>query len=134
MGQVQSQVLERISGPAWDQIRPAFLSVSDALLAVGPETCGQLTTIYVKYTGSPAATEVYAVVWIKTSKQLVVGLALPESVEDPELGDPPSGTRYKGLTKYFVLRPGDPIPGRLSEWARAAYEHVYGRQQSGAKD
>jgi len=128
MGQLQSQVLEKVSGPAWDQIRPAFLQVNDALLAVGPETRGQLTTIYVKYTTTPAATEVYAVVWIKTSKQIVVGLALPESVEDGGLGNPPAGTRYKGLTKYFVLRPGDGVPERLHEWARAAYEHVRGNE------
>ena len=134
MGQLQPQVLERISGSAWNQIRDAFLTVSDALLSVNQEAYGQLTTIYVKFTTSSGNPEPYAVVWIKTSKELVVGLALSESVVAPFLGDPPAGTKYKGLTKYFSLHPGDTVPFQLNEWAIAAYENIVSKHSSGSSD
>lgn len=130
MDRLSPQALERVSGPSWGQLKATFLQVSEILLDVGPETHGQLTTIYVKYTTTrdPAA-DVYAVVWVKTSKQLLVGMALPDGIADEHLGDPPAGTKYKGLTKYFILRPGEPVPERLRDWAEEAYKSVLNRNR-----
>lgn len=134
MERLSPQVLERINGPSWDEIRPAFLRLTEILLNVDPTTYGQLTTIYVKYTlSAEPSSPVYAVAWIKTSKQVVVGLSLPESTDDPLLGQPPAGTKYKGLTKYFLIRPGDSVPERLSEWARTAHEFAAAQHRKEAE-
>jgi len=99
------------------------MQVSNQLLAVSPAASAELTTIYVKYTTTQAPTApAYAVVWLKTSKQFVVGLALPEDVQHPALCAAPAGMMYKGLTKYLVVKPGDTIPEDVVLWARLAYE------------
>ncbi len=123
MERLDPRVLERISGPAWDGIRDSFLQVSSVLLSVAPEAASELTTIYVKYKlQSDAVAPVYAVAWIKSSKQFTVGLSLPDDFDDEALGRAPQGTSYKGLTKYFTVRAGEGCPSQLSTWARAAYE------------
>ena len=125
VGSLDQRVTERISGNAWGEVRDLFYKVSDALLAVSDSAYGELTTIYVKYKPSPDATApVYAVVWIKSSKQLIVGLALPDHVAHPTLGKAPQGAKYKGLTKYLTVRPGDQIPDEFSEWARTAFDGI----------
>lgn len=122
---LSEDAINRISGPAWQPLRQAFFDVSAILLGVAPDTVGVLTTIYVKFQlTSAAASNVFAVVWLKNSKQFVVGLALPEHIESPHLGSAPSGTKYKGITKYFTIRPGEPCPEELREWAKIAYEHA----------
>ncbi len=117
--------VERVSGPAWESLRQPFLDMSESLLGVAPESVAVLTTIYVKYqlTDSPSS-DVFAVVWLKNSKQLVVGLTLPQEVESPLLGAAPTGMKYKGLTKYLIVKPGDTLPPELSSWAKAAYENA----------
>jgi hypothetical protein len=122
---LSDEAIQRISGPSWEPLKQSFLDMSEVLLDVAADTVGVLTTIYVKYqlTENPSS-GVFAVAWLKTSKQIVVGLTLPENFESPLLGPAPKGTRYKGLTKYFTLRPGDLIPEKLSQWALAAYQHA----------
>ena len=44
--------------------------------------------------------------WLKNSKRLIVGLALPEEYEAEGLGPRLPGTMYKGLNKYFVVERG----------------------------
>ncbi len=122
--------IKRVSGPAWEALRPLFFEVSDVLLNVNNDCAGVLTTIYVKYQVSPApSSPVFGVAWLKTSTQLVLGLALSEHVESSLLGPPPKGMTYKGLTKYVTLKPGDTLPMELSAWAAAAYVSVVERQE-----
>jgi hypothetical protein len=130
MGILSQKAIDKVSGPAWDQLREKFFTVSDQLLSVAPDSKGELTTIYVKFSiaGKPSS-PVYAVVWVKTSKALTVGLALPEGYQDDELGPPPQGMRYKGLTKYFTITPADEVPGRLRELADVAYRHVVSQSE-----
>ena len=85
-------------------------------------TTSEFTTIYLKFCGGTMRTEVYAVVWLKTSKQLVIGLSLPETVESPRLSPPPHGMKYKGLTKYLTLSAGDTLPDSFADWAKLAFE------------
>ena len=125
MGTLSDRAWERLSGESWNALRASFLRVNDALLSVSPEAFADLTTIYIKYSVSPSPTSpVYAVVWVKTAKQFVVGLALPENVSAPELTGPPQGMKYKGLTRYLVVRPGDAVPAAVDQWARLAFDFV----------
>jgi hypothetical protein len=121
---LDARAIDRVSGPAWEPLRDAFFHIGDILLAVSPETKSELTTIYVKFCTTNAGTEVFAVVWLKSSKEIVVGLALPDDFESPHLAPPPKGTKYKGLTKYFVVHPGEQIPADLHHWANAAYRNA----------
>jgi hypothetical protein len=120
-----SDAIRKISGAAWEPLRQVFLDMSDILLGVAPETIGVLTTIYVKFqvTATPGA-NVYAVAWMKNSKQLVIGLALKDDVESPLLGSAPVGMKYKGITKYFIIVPGQEVPEDFGAWAKAAYDNV----------
>jgi hypothetical protein len=129
MGEIDPKAIERVSGPSWEALRPAFVKVADTLLAVAPSTGSQLTTIYVKFTiGREPSSPVFAVVWLKNSKRLVVGFSMPEGFQSDLLGDTPSGMNYKGLTHYLTIEPGDEIPDALHTWVKAAYENVSRRQ------
>jgi hypothetical protein len=79
----------------------------------------------VKYqiNNSPTA-GVYAVVWLKDSKQIVVGLALPQDHESESLGPAPPRTNYKGITQYFTVKRGEAVPAQLPQWAMAAFQHA----------
>jgi len=106
-------------------LRGTFIDLSDRLLAVSADTLGTLTTIYVKYQiNSSPNSEVYAVAWLKTSKQIVVGLALPKDLDSPHLVSAPVGMNYKGITKYFKIAQGDSLPTELDEWAKMAFHYV----------
>jgi hypothetical protein len=122
---LSEDAIKKVSGPAWEPLRQVFLDLSDILLGVSPDTIGVLTTIYVKFqVTSAAGSSVFAVVWLKNSKQLVVGLALPDNIESPLLGPAPPGTKYKGITKYLVVLPGEAWPEELRQWAEVAYQHA----------
>lgn len=122
--QLDPRAVERVSGPAWASLKQAFLDISDVLLSVCDDARTELTTIYVKYLPEPNANKVFAVAWLKSSKRIVVGLALPESIESPELGVAPAGMKYQGLTKYFSVSANDVIPAELESWARTAFRLV----------
>ena len=120
---LSSEAVKKVSGPAWEPLRESFFDVSRTLLKVNSETLAVLTTIYVKYqTTSASSSDVYAVVWLRNSKQIVVGLSLPESVESGLLGPAPKGMSYRGITKYLTIKQGDIIPQELALWAEAAYQ------------
>jgi hypothetical protein len=85
-----------------------------------------LFNTYVKFTvdGEPES-HVFAAIWLKSSKRLVVGLALPENYEAVQLGPAPPKMVYKGLTKYFAVEQGGTVPQELIEWAALAYRNVF---------
>ena len=125
MGQLGARAIEKVSGPAWDRLRDKFMSISDKLLAVSPNTCGELTTIYVKFTlTKEPSSPVFAAVWLKNSKSLTVGFSLPDGNDDPLLTPPPAGMRYKGLTRYCTITPDGDIPDKFGEWADIAFHFV----------
>jgi hypothetical protein len=119
---LDERAVKRVSGPAWESLKPAFMEISEKLLAVSPDAKSELTTIYVKYKPNAGALQVFAVVWLKTSKKIVIGMSLPNDLESPRLGEGPQGTKYKGLTKYLTVTVDDPVPDELGEWAKIAYE------------
>jgi hypothetical protein len=124
---LDNNAIQRVNGPAWKPLRDTFLRMSETLLSVSGESAGVLTTIYVKYqiTGAPNS-GVFAVAWLKNSKEIVLGLSLPENLESPQLGPAPVGMKYKGITKYLTIRPTDTLPPQLPQWAVEAYEHAQG--------
>jgi hypothetical protein len=117
---------ERLNGPVWDGgLREKFTGLAGDLLSPSLDASCELTTIYVKFAISPAASApIYAVAWIKNSKKWLVGLALPETVISPKLLAVQSGYKYIGLTSYFYLEPTNDVPSELSEWARLSFEHI----------
>lgn len=129
MGVLGDRALAKVSGPSWDGVREKFLQLSDALLSVGPNTFAELTTIYVKYSLSDAASSpVYAVVWIKNSKKWLIGMSLPEGSDHPLLLSAPPQKTYTGLTKYFYIGENDQLPDEITDWATLAFERVAGCQ------
>lgn len=119
------RAVERTSGPAWQPLYSLFLQLSEVLLDAHPEATSALTTIYVKFeTESPEGRRPFAVVWLKRSSELAVGLALPHAVSHARLIDPPAGMKYPLLTRFLILRPGDSLPPELAEWSRLAVATV----------
>ena len=125
MGILSQRIIAKVSGPAWESLRGQFMQVARLLLAVSPDADSELVSAYVKFSISTAAqSPVYAAVWLKSSKRLIVGLALPEEYEAEELGPALPGTMYKGLNKYFVVDRGGVVPKGFAEWAGLAYQNA----------
>jgi hypothetical protein len=125
MGELSQRIISKVSGPAWEQLRGQFMQMARLLLAVAPEADGELMTTYVKFTVHTAPqSHVFAAIWLKSSKRLIVGLALPEEYDAAELGPALPGTMYRGLTKYFVVEHGSAAPAGLAEWAKTAYQNA----------
>lgn len=119
------KAFDRLSGKSWAALLPDFLQLSRVLLAAAPDAHSELTTIYVKFCLPVASkSSPYAVVWVKRSSELVVGMALPEDLECADLGDPIAGMKYPLLTKYFVVRPGGGLPSGLADWASLACQRL----------
>ena len=125
MQQLSEDAIKKVSGPSWVPLKQTFLDLSEALLSIDSTAIGELTTIYVKYL-VPTSTEkkVYAVAWLKTSKSITVGLALPEDFEATELVSPPAGMKYPGLNRYLIILPGIALPDGLPRWAKIAHDSV----------
>jgi hypothetical protein len=125
MGILSQRILAKVGGPAWESLRGQFVQVARSLLAVSPDADSELMTTYAKFTvHSDSGSPVFAAVWLKSSKRLVVGLALPEDYEAEGLGPAFPGTMYKGLNKYFVVEQGSAVPKGLAEWAGLAYQNA----------
>jgi hypothetical protein len=125
MGFLSQRILAKLSGPAWEQIRGQFMQMARLLLATSPDADSELVTNYIKFTiHSDLQSPVYAAVWLKNSKRLIVGLALPEDYEAEELGPALPGTLYKGLNKYFVVEQGGVVPKGLADWAGLAHQNA----------
>lgn len=122
---IDQRIFKRIEGPKWAGIRKSYPTVNEYLLSVDPNTIARLTTIYVKYELVPQeGSPIYAVVWLKRSSELVVGLSLPSSVKSSLLGPAPVGMIYAGLTKYLTIAQGETPPVELKKWAKFAYTHA----------
>ena len=131
MGELSQHTIAKVSGPAWDSLRGQFMQIARSLLAVSPDADSELMTTYVKFTvRSEASSPVFAAIWYKNSKRLIVGLALPEEYEAEKLGPAPPGAFYKGLTKYCVVERGGMVPKDFFEWAKTAYQNALTTQRN----
>jgi hypothetical protein len=125
MGILSQRIIAKVGGPAWESLRGQFMQIARSLLAVAPDADSQLMTTYVKFTvHSDSGSPVFAAVWLKSSKRLVVGLALPAEYEAAGLGPAPPTMTYKGLNRYFVVEQGAAAPKGLALWAGLAYQNA----------
>lgn len=123
MERLDARATERINGPSWYSLRPQFNAIHSALINVAPSVRGELTTIYIKYRVSEDNQNPFAVVWVKKSTELVIGLAL-SGPRPNGLIDSPAGCKYAGLTAYLTVNPGDSLPVEFSAWLSNAFETV----------
>ncbi len=135
MGILSQRIIAKVSGPAWEQIRGQFMQMARLLLAVAPDADSELVSRYVKFTiNTTPQSPVFAAIWLKSSKRLIVGLALPDEYDAQELGPSLPGTMYKGLNKYFVVEQGSVVPKGLAEWAGLAYQNALSGFQLAARE
>jgi hypothetical protein len=120
------RALERVGGPSWRKMRPLFDQVSGLLLSVSATARGELTTIYVKFLDQETRPQPYAVLWIKKSSEMVLGLSLPNEASPPYFTHAPRSYGYKGLTKYVAIHEDDQIAPDLADWVQVAYAHAVG--------
>ena len=119
------RAIKRISGPSWEELRPKFYLICDALLSVSNDAFAELTTIYVKISlKNPKGNLTYAVVWIKHSSEITVGLSLPDGIKSKRLFAPPKRMKYTNLTSYFMVKKGEKVPAEIYKWANLAYENI----------
>jgi hypothetical protein len=136
MSELPQHAVAKVSGPSWEPLRKQFLEIGRLLLEASPDAQAELLSQYVKFTTSAAPNgPAYAVVWLKSSKRLIVGLALPDAYEAEGLGAPLPKTTYRGLTKYFAVEAGSTAPHGLATWAGMAYRNTLSvaAQPSGAE-
>jgi hypothetical protein len=125
MRELSQRIIAKVSGPAWEQLRGQFMQIGRLLLAVSHEAESELFTTYVKFrVDSGLSSSVYAAVWFKNSRRMIIGLALPETFDAEGLGPALPGTTYKGLTKYFTVERGSAVPIAFADWARLAYQNA----------
>ena len=124
MDRLDPRAIDRIAGPAWAVLRPQFATVHESLIRVAPRAAGELTTIYIKYSSPETSPHPFAVVWVKKSTEIIVGLALRADEVSSELGGPPAGCKYAGLTGFLKVTSGTIVPDQLSQWARRAFENI----------
>ena len=115
------KAMDRVSGPAWKTIRPHFDGVNAALLQVSPTVRGELTRIYIKYTTAETGSQPFAVMWVRSSSEIVIGLALPADFCVGEIRKPLKPIAYSGLTTYVCLSAKDELPTGIGAWSIAAY-------------
>jgi len=115
----------KIAGPSWAKIREKLVGIHNILLNVHESAVSELTTIYIKYKTLPEpVAPVFAVMWIKTAKQIVLGLATPEKLTHQDITDAPRGMKYKGLTSFLEITEDRDIPTELEQWVKIAFHSV----------
>src|SRR5476651_434638 len=132
MGVLTQRVHDKLNAFQWTPFRDLFMQVSEVILGISPDSQGELTGNYVKFTtGSDPMSPVYSVVWPKVSepRRLIVGLALPEDFQAESLGPSPEPIFYRGLNKFLVIEKGQTIPEALSEWVKRAYEQTLSSEE-----
>ena len=73
MGVLSQRIIAKVSGPAWESLREQFMKMTRLLLAVSPDADSELMTTYVKFTvHATPQSPVFASVWLKSSKRLIV--------------------------------------------------------------
>jgi len=125
MAKHDEKIDKRINGPTWGSIREKLVDIQHILLSINESAASELTTIYAKYKVSEdPLSQVFAVMWLKTAKKVVLGLATPEKICHKDIVDAPNGMKYKGLTSYLEIKEDREIPEELKSWAMQAFENV----------
>ena len=128
------RAVNRVSGPAWKAIKPHIDFVNAAFLGVSPTSRGELTRIYIKYTTSETGCQPFAVMWVRSSSEIVIGLALPPDFCVGNIRAPLKPIAYSGLTTYFCLTAQDTLPVDIAAWSMAAYANCLSNCESRRED
>ena len=120
---LDQRAIEKISGPRWNELRPAFEQISDTLLNVSKSVTGELIKIYIKYASPETNGQPFGVVWVKKASELIIGLSLPENVTHDKLVESPRGCKYAGLTKYIIIDVQNEVPTEFNEWVLSAFKN-----------
>jgi hypothetical protein len=116
---------KKLQGATWNNIRSKLTEIQKNLLAVNDSVASKLMTGYIKYQASDGPLgQPFAVLWVKSAKQVVLGLATPEKLDHKNITVAPHGMVYKGLTSYLNITTEQDIPRELQHWVMAAYDHT----------
>jgi hypothetical protein len=122
---LDEKAIKRLSGQAWEAILPQVETINAALIGVSPTASGKLARVYIKYTTVETGDQPFAVLWVKASAEVVLGLSLPEDFDTSTIPSPEKPICYRGITKYLVFRVGvEDVPADFATWAYAAYQNT----------
>lgn len=119
MPDLDPRAVKRVSGPAWRPLKATVLEIAETLLGVSDRATSEMGTIHVRFERPDGS--IYAIMWLKKSARVVVGLALDDGAPGADLHEPPADMIFPGLTRYFTVTGGDAVPPELAAWASAAY-------------
>ena len=134
MGRIDPRILERIKGPAWQASRPTIEEAMNRLLAASPDAWAELTTVYIKFLRKPGNKSPYAVLWIKKSTEIILGLAVKQADVRGKLEGPMQGYKYAGLNGFIRLHSDRELPPEFDDWVKQAYAEASTREQPGKHD
>ena len=77
-----------------------------------------------KYLSEETRNTPFAVIWLRRSSELTIGLALPDEEASTAFVEMPTGCKYAGLTRYLVLTADSSVPEQFDEWAAMAFRYV----------
>lgn len=118
MPELDPRAVKRVSGPAWRPLKAAVLQIAETLLGVSDQATSEMGTIHVRFERPDGS--IYAIMWLKKSARVVVGLALDDAPGE-RLHEPPADMIFPGLTRYFTVTGGEAVPPELAAWASAAF-------------
>lgn len=117
---------KKFQGKTWDDIRDKLMEIQKILFAVNDSVSSKLVKGYIKYqTSDRPLRQPFAVLWVKSAKHVVLGLATPKKIDHKNITCAPQGMTYKGLTSYLNITAEQHLPRELQHWVRAAYEHAH---------
>jgi hypothetical protein len=125
LDRLDPRAAERVRGEAWNKVRPQFNTIHETLVSVSPTVTSELTTIYIKYASPKMVARPFAVLWVKKSSELVLGLSLPADFHTDAIQFIETKLKYAGLTNYLKFGPGDEVPTALHELVAIAYKTAH---------
>jgi hypothetical protein len=125
MAKYDEVIEKKIGGPVWENIHGKLQNIIKELLDVDESAAPELSTIYIKFKirDEPLA-PVYAVLWIRSPKRVVLGIATHKTMPHKLVTDAPNRMKYTGLTSYLRITEDSEIPSELTDWIKDAFENV----------
>lgn len=125
MNKHDERIDKKIAGPTWDNVRDKLIKIHEIMLGVHESSTSELRTIYIKYKTLPEPlAPVFAAMWIKTAKKIILGLATPEKLQHKDVIGVPPGIKYKGLTSFLEITENCDVPVELEQWAKLAFNYA----------
>ena len=125
MGTDNEEVVKKLSGRSWDKSREKLIGLIKELLSVDKSAVVEPSTIYLKFKvrDEPLAA-VYAVLWVRSVKNIILGLSTPKKNENEIVMGAPPHMKYTGLTSYIKIDEDVDLPSDLVIWIKNAFENA----------